>query len=280
MARLAESSVVIALRDFQWDVAISEERRPDLFLSLSGNTDQKLGDIKFGFDEKFMLFEAKSTQKEIKDEWDRAPKPRKHAYRKTREIIEGIAIQSEKYLDLFDKSLSAHFFVYHDYNAGNHLLAVEPYMTGIHSRHGFSEHPENSEPQFGPRTEDQIRDLLNGLKKVSLLELKDKRTKKTLGHASIEHIYNKEVEVERNTGFGLPLEPGLWLIDFQAYINYLCDGKDEEIESLIMTTSGKLIVFSGRTNNLKLLVDKFKNIEVSNDPEKNRKNNFANDSFS
>lgn len=279
MARLAESSVVIALRDFQWDVALSEKRRPDLFLSLSGNTDKKLGDIKFSFDDKFMLFEAKSTDKEIKDEWDRGKRSRKHAYRKTREIIEGIAAGNEKYEDLFDKSLSAHFFIYHNYLDKKHVLAVEPYMTGIHTRNGFAEDPSNAEPGYGPRTKDQIQDLLAGLGKVSLLGLKDKKTKETLDHVSIEHIYNKEMEIERNTGLGLPLEPGLWLADFQAYINYLCDGKDEDIESLIMTASGKMIVFSGKTNNLKLLVDKFKYIEITNELKNNRKNDFSNGSF-
>ncbi|MBV6864077.1 hypothetical protein KWH50_21190, partial [Xanthomonas campestris pv. blepharidis] len=81
MARLAESSVVVALRDWQWETAIMEGRRPGPFLNLSGNTDKKLGDVKFSENDRLFLIEAKATENEIKEEWDRGERPRKHAHR-------------------------------------------------------------------------------------------------------------------------------------------------------------------------------------------------------
>ncbi|MCL1558687.1 hypothetical protein FHR53_003938 [Xanthomonas arboricola] len=69
MARLAESSVVIAFRDWQWKVGIARNQFPDFFISLEGTTESYVGDAKVKFGERLYLFEVKSTSETINEEW-------------------------------------------------------------------------------------------------------------------------------------------------------------------------------------------------------------------
>lgn len=71
MARLAESSVVIAFRDWQWINRRAKAAKPDIMISLEGNPETYLGDLEVAFDEKFFLFEVKSTSSTIKEEWNK-----------------------------------------------------------------------------------------------------------------------------------------------------------------------------------------------------------------
>lgn len=268
MARIAESSVVVALRDFQWKIAESENRNPDLFLSLSGNTDKKLGDVKFGLGETFLLIEAKSTSATIKQEWDRGKKRgRKHAHLKTRLIIEGISTKNENYEKLLDQSLSAHHFFYHIYDSGKHFIAAEPYILGTSRRGGYAEHPLNAEPGINPRTETERKRLIKGLENVSEFEIVENATQLRVEYTTMQNIYGDAIKISRKSQLGWPLSMGLPLSEFQEYVDYLCDGTDEDIESLITTRSGLLLLFSGKTSQLHQLVRRFKSHEMTNSLE-------------
>ncbi|MEA9755913.1 hypothetical protein VDG64_13355 [Xanthomonas campestris pv. raphani] len=265
MARLAESSVVVALRDTQWEIAQAHGCKPDLFVSLSGNTDKKLGDVKFSRDEKFYLIEAKSTSSEIWEEWQRGSStPRKHAHRKVREIIEGLPGKSSPdYLNLFNISLAAHHFLYYSFATGEHELAMEPYALATQIRGGFEE-IEGAE--YGvTRTDQQKLRLLRGLRASKKFELFDCILRKKISRFLIQQLYQKTVEIHEASPLNTIISLGVPLKQFQIYVDFLCDGKTEEIETLIKTTSGKLIAFSGETNSLHQLVASFQEIEPNPD---------------
>jgi hypothetical protein len=87
MARLAESSVVLALRDWQWENRVAGKQSPEMFVSLEGNAEAFLGDAKLKFGEKLYLFEVKSTADTIPEEWTKTKNVEK--------IVEGKSIQEK-----------------------------------------------------------------------------------------------------------------------------------------------------------------------------------------
>ncbi|MGW8275751.1 hypothetical protein [Xanthomonas axonopodis] len=262
MTHLAESSVILALRDTQWEIAAALGRTPELFVSLSGNNDKKLGDIKFANGEKFYLFEAKSTQNQIKEEWNRGEKkPRKHAYRKVREIIEGLNQSNFPTTSMLILSLAVHHFLYYSYLGQEHKIRLEPYILGVQRKSGFEEEDDGEEYGIPTRTHEQKDNLAEGLKlvnEVKIYSTTPSESQVTSFNAS--QLYEDSIKIKYGSGFEFPL--GLTLGDFQLYINFLCDGKDEDIEALIKTKSGALIAFSGRTNQLKKLVSTFNEVEA------------------
>lgn len=272
MARLAESSVVLALRDTQWEIATALGRTPDLFVSLSGNNDKKLGDIKFSDGEKFYLLEAKSTQNEIKEEWKRTGKrPRKHAYRKVREIIEGINHLRIPNSSLLKMSLAAHHFLYYAYLQKEHKIRLEPYILGVQRKSGFREESDGNEYGIPSRTDEQKENLVKGLNlfnQVKIYSTTPSETQVTSFNAS--QLYEDSIKIKY--GRGVELKPGLTLVDFQSYINFLCGGEDEDIEALIKTKSGALIAFSGRTNDLNNLVSSFNEFKAEHENNSALKN--------
>ncbi|WP_295843554.1 hypothetical protein [uncultured Xanthomonas sp.] len=268
MARLAESSVVLALRDTQWEMATVLGGTPGLFVSLSGNNDKKLGDIKFANGEKFYLFEAKSTENQIKDEWDRSEKPRKHAYRKVREIIEGLNHPQSPTTSLFNLSLAAHHFLYYAYSDYEHKIQIEPYILGLQRKSGFIEEVDGNEYGIPNRTDQQKKNLVDGLNLVNGVKIYSTLpSENEVKSFTASQLYRESINI--NTGSVPELPIGLALEQFQLYIDFLCDGKDEDIEALIKTKSGALIAFSGKTNNLNKLVSAFEEAEAKADYSNN-----------
>ncbi|MBV6687073.1 hypothetical protein KV692_04070 [Xanthomonas euvesicatoria pv. physalidis] len=257
MARLAESSVVVALRDWQWETAIMEGRRPGPFLNLSGNTDKKLGDVKFSENDRLFLIEAKATENEIKEEWDRGERPRKHAHRMLRALIESYGgNENERDANLIRSSLLAHHFLYSYTTKRRSDIVFEPYIIATQCLEGFKENKDNKEPETPKREKENVESLAKGLLHVSKFKLFDTKKKKHTHFAIPQKFYNKTVTMsyENDAAFEL----GLTLPKFQEYINYLCGDKDEDIEALIKCLDGKLIAFSGKTSELNKFVQTFK----------------------
>ncbi|MGX2054355.1 hypothetical protein ACWJKQ_14570 [Xanthomonas axonopodis pv. cassiae] len=71
MARLAESSVVIAFRDWQWLNRTADATVPPLMIVMEGNPESMLGDLQISAGERFFLFEVKSTEDTICEEWNK-----------------------------------------------------------------------------------------------------------------------------------------------------------------------------------------------------------------
>ncbi|WP_146095646.1 hypothetical protein [Xanthomonas arboricola] len=257
MARLAESSVVVALRDWQWETAIMEGRRPGPFLNLSGNTDKKLGDVKFSENDRFFLIEAKATENQIKEEWDRSGRQRKHAHRMLRALIENYgANENEHDANLIKSSLLAHHFLYsYTIRRSSHIV-FEPYIISTQGLEGFKENKDNEKPEIPKREKENVESLAKGLLHISKFKLFDIEKKKHTHFAIPQKFYNKTVTMSYETDAAFEL--GLTLSKFQEYIDYLCGDKDEDIEALIKCLDGKLIAFSGKTSELNKFVQTFK----------------------
>lgn len=160
MARLAESSVAFALRDWQWGRGLIKKKSRGIFISLSGNADKKFGDLKIGLGDSFYLFEVKSTWDTVEEEWRRLiVKGRKHAHLMLRSVIEGVALEDQQAINILNVSLIAHHFVYADVNGPRPKLVIEPYVLGTHRKGGFFE----SKAREPDRSAAEKRNLLVGL---------------------------------------------------------------------------------------------------------------------
>ncbi|MCE4550547.1 MULTISPECIES: hypothetical protein [Xanthomonas] len=214
MARLAESSVVIAFRDWQWKVGIARNQFPDFFISLEGTTESYVGDVKVKFGERLYLFEVKSTSDTINEEWTATtktterkasvdsnsavedtpaeveevtvtrPNP-KRAYRalakKLSEIQKLDSKQGE--MDFYSTSIDCPKEIYNSL-ACHHFLywdtdkkdfAIKPYLIGTNDRGGF-----NSGPLHNMNYEQSLLDNISGyLKTLRLAYIVDHGENKT-----------------------------------------------------------------------------------------------------
>lgn len=144
MARLAEASVAIALRDWQWKRGLAVGQFPDRYLALTGKAEKWLGDAAIQHDERLFLFELKSRHSNFADEWipvtlkNGTTRPRKAAHRWAKrlasELIKGsFALPRSKERRMLVRSLRAHHFLYwsptlkHGTSASGHLM-LQPYF--------------------------------------------------------------------------------------------------------------------------------------------------------
>lgn len=147
MASLAENSVVIAIRDWQWANRSLSGLAPQPYLPMAGHAEKKLGDGVVALGDRFFLLEVKSVREKIPSEWksDEKRKP-KNAFTVLRNGLisrdPGHAIKkiAELRSYLFE-SLAGHMFAYwkpadaESPSSGN--VVVEPYLLGISRLHGL-----------------------------------------------------------------------------------------------------------------------------------------------
>lgn len=261
MARLAESSVVIALRDWQWWSGLIKKKNIGMFVSLSGNADKKFGDLKVGLKDRFYLFEAKSTWDSVPEEWER-PKERgrKHAHCMLRGAIEELtnSAKSKSAKDIVGISLRGHHFLYADPSGKRPSLRIEPYLMGTLRAGGFAENV-SQEPR---RSRVEVLNLEAGLpwlKRVSvavkaraqgdpstlLFDVQDSWTLSQFFRSAAALISPKNI-AWRPTGVTLG--------ELDRYIQFLCNGKDEEISGVVATANGSFFAFCGSTGELEALV--------------------------
>lgn len=140
MADLWESSVVIALRDYQWIRKVNTTTFPDQFISLGGEAEQANGDAIFLNGEKLFLFEIKSLEAKVREEWANREEP-KLAFKRIFE--EYVAYMDDGHLYCkglrLRQSMRCHHFVYWSAErrrdkkvAGS--LSVAPYLAKAASK--------------------------------------------------------------------------------------------------------------------------------------------------
>ncbi|WP_045760605.1 hypothetical protein [Xanthomonas albilineans] len=261
MARLAESSVAIALRDWQWKSGLINRKNIGMFVSLSGNADKKFGDLKVGLKDRFYLFEAKSTWDSVSEEWERpSDKGRKHAHCKLRGIIEDLAVaeRKEEASHIVRTSLKAHHFLYADVHGKRPALRVEPYLMGTIRDGGFSENPEQ-EP--GRQRSEKVN-LRRGLTAFNTVHVAVKAKAKpdplhllfdTVESWTVAQFFGSAAALI-SPKFARWVHLGVTLDELDEYVQFLCDGKDEEINAIVASANGSFFVFNGSTAQLVSLV--------------------------
>lgn len=140
MADLWESSVVIALRDYQWLKKSNKTTFPDQYISLGGDAEAANGDAIFLDGEKLFLFEVKSLEAKVREEWADRTEPKLAFERIFKEYIHFMddGHVYSKGLRL-RQSMKCHHFVFWSAIrrggskvAGN--LSVAPYLTKAASK--------------------------------------------------------------------------------------------------------------------------------------------------
>lgn len=135
MSDLWESSVVIALRDHQWIRRTCKTTFPDQFISLGGDTEAANGDAIFLEGEKLFLFEIKSLQAKVREEWAGRSEPKLAFERIFKEYISYMDKGSFYSQGLrLRQSMRCHHFVFWsaERRSGNRVagnLNVAPYLT-------------------------------------------------------------------------------------------------------------------------------------------------------
>lgn len=273
MAQLAENSIVIAFRDWQWRNLRPNSQSPDLFLSLEGNAERKKGDAEVAFDDRFYIFEIKSTENTIKDEWTKKkklngiskPNP-KWAYRKVRRLLRVIGKREPKSpynkiaRSLLNKSLACHHFLFWQPctlpNDARGDFAIVPYAVGLLKLGGLS---APNPLQIG---NNQVATAVSHLKKYDIGLVK-KETKSSIYYESISTLHPDFLATKSGRLITTGSDKDYWqhfgleLDELQEYVDYLCGNVDEEINVVLTSRSGSVFAHITRTTALKSLVDAY-----------------------
>ena len=276
MARLAESSVVIAFRDWQWLNSQAEEVSPDVMVVLEGNPESQLGDLEVSFDDRLFLFEVKSTANTISEEWSKRnsnnePKPKKLFQRMCRLLNSAGRYASaaerasnphnlDKALENINRSLLCHHFLYWDQTPG--YFAMEPYLFAIRRTHGL-ERPDLKSLNIGCKFIEQGKLILEenclGLTKPSITTINDDAILfEEIKTYVPDMIKAKAVRLISGLNLNSGKDPdwqylGLKVDDFQSYVNTVCSDLNYTTNCIVLSSSGKLFAHVVNTKDLKVL---------------------------
>lgn len=268
MARLAEMSVAIALRDWQWIHRNAHDQFPDRYLALAGNAEKKLGDALIQHDERIFIFELKSTDRSIADEWrlvtdkNDNTQEKKSAHRWAKKLIGRLTGSPSAKLEsdpILIRSLQAHHFLYWSpritpgLSASGHLI-LEPYLFGTMRRnkelswHLFSNRCERIltlASQLPSQLGDHPSSIRYRAEKVLPLDILDGR----FGRLIEKNDLRSGVSSWRY--LGLPFE------EFQNYVNDLCGGSDENepINVIVLSDQGSFFAHITSTDQLRTIFD-------------------------
>lgn len=268
MAQLAEASVVIALRDWQWMHRTARDQFPDRYLALAGNAEKKLGDAAVRHDERLFLFELKSTEKCFKDEWrkvvldDGSTQPRKSAHRWSTDLARRLLAQTtaaatDKLLLVW--SLQAHHFVYWSpmlfsgIPASGHL-ELQPYVLGTSRkckdvtwqlfarRWNAAFELATVRPSLDTDPPKSIRYELEVAVPLDAIHSHRARLMELISAAS---------QIRAWRYLGLPLR------EFQSYVDALCSGlnRAEPINAVVLSDGGSFFAHLTSTDQLKTIFD-------------------------
>lgn len=286
MARLAESSVVIAFRDWQWINRRAKAAKPDIMISLEGNPETYLGDLEVAFDEKFFLFEVKSTSSTIKEEWnktvDKKPKPKTLFKTICQTLNEyGKAINDkdsktqEKNWHRLSQSMRGHHFLYWDPTISH--FAIKPYIFAIYKEHklnikdlsklGIDAPHMNTATLFitshclgasqSPVWQEGGDIKYEQISSITPEMLLDKSARLISGLISKTRYWNH---------LGLSLE------ELQDYVGFICKNRSYETRCLLTSGSGHIFVETLNTSDLKKIVSAIhhKQVEPNSTPQFNK----------
>jgi hypothetical protein len=145
-ARLWEDTIVLALRDVQWQVALSKQNasqadwpqlyRPSRIIKLDGRAESSLGDVALRTDHRFLLIEVKSTEERVKDEWWKGSFKAKKLYKRLATMVDAAKSSGGVASLMRDLSLRGHLVAFWDpgTNEGEIRLGnieLEPYLQAV-----------------------------------------------------------------------------------------------------------------------------------------------------
>ena len=262
MAKQWEDSLIIALRDTQWERAVAKASFPPWYLKMDGNAESALGDLLSQNDKgHFFLFEVKASREDIKSEWvsNGGFRP-KRLYAKLKSTIEAFmddptSDEGKAYYQYLIQSIRCHHFVY-----WGDPIATEPVSTN--------------------RTYDSLRveSYLRGVIDMSAAHAPtatqtiDASLSVEMGYASEDVGFVKPdipyMILASGTGFvavthkdekiSPPYELGLPFFEFQDYVNFLTEDVgdwDEELHAVVHIPELGVIRVVTRTSELKSLVN-------------------------
>ncbi|MGV7191076.1 hypothetical protein [Xanthomonas axonopodis] len=250
-----EQSVVIALRDSQWlarPVGVSP-MFPDSYLALDGNAEAKVGDAVFLNNERLFIFEVKATSHQIRDEWTRTDTKGnlspKSAYLKLESHLAKDGVEGR----FIDASLRGHFFCYWaEKQVGGSVmgsLTLEPYLRAITALS-----LSKKQNLMVVSTE-----LMEGyslgfpLSRPGEVEADFELT----DAISVQHlISNYGKYLSKGTGGDYEWkELGLGEVEFKEYVDFLCQGKDEDVRVVVMSSNGTFFRYASSLLQLKSILD-------------------------
>ena len=259
MASLAENSVVIAIRDWQWANRSLSRISPQPYLPLAGHAEKKLGDGVVALGDRFFLLEVKSVRNKIRSEWksDEKRKP-KNAFTVLRDglISRDPGHDTKKISELRSylfQSLAGHMFAYWkpsdagSPSAGN--VAVEPYLLGISRLNGLKhEVAPLPEPLDEPKLIRSTSFLTKFSTGISLTQLDaddlrdidylkaDPFSLGMLVSASARIIYaDQDGAGERYEAWS---HVGFDVSTLNTYVRSMCIGSNPEVNIVLLSTGG------------------------------------------
>jgi len=153
MARIAESSVVIAFRDWQWLHRIADAKVPPLMIVMDGKPETKLGDLQISASDRFFLLEVKSTHRTIREEWSKKtdsgnPNPKElfkrlsavldaagRCYDAQGRVVDPAGLEEQR--EIIYTSIAGHHLLYWDEKLSD--FRIEPYLLGCKQKNAFEE---------------------------------------------------------------------------------------------------------------------------------------------
>lgn len=265
MARLWEDTLVIALRDRQWQAVGADLKArdtvmrayPSTFLKLDGRAEETLADLIIEEGERLFLMEVKSTAEFFKDEWDRRQKQPKWPYHKLASTLEDFydeaLVLDERVaaLRFILMSLRCHLFAYwmEGSDSAGHLapeIMVESYVSGC-ARIASAKHAPGM-MDFAGRTKMGLhlgKDCFEIAHSIPFSEIGSDRAFATFVKESSE------------PGVLSAHSLGLNYAEFVAYLRFLCedfDDGEEAIHAIVLTSSGRLVRVLTTVSELSALV--------------------------
>ena len=279
-ASLAENSVVIAFRDWQWQNHKAHLFDSSSFVSLAGKAETKLGDGILGIDDRLLILEVKSIRENIISEWkeDKVGEPKKNAFRVLRECLtnfgeEPEVTESSPALNFLFNSVAGHFFLYwmpsSEEGSAHGELVVEPYLLAINKDNGFQPKEVSKPPSGTVKATPTIPEkrLLTGIKKMGdrfKIGISEQHTpyKKELSYRTtqvldLEAMYDGSaivIETPENSDSGQhfwsPI--GIPLDEFKGYVDHLCGNAHHQINVILTSLKGTIFAHITNTNDLLL----------------------------
>ncbi|MEQ7776296.1 hypothetical protein [Xanthomonas sp. WHRI 8356] len=277
MPRLAESSVVIAFRDWQWLNRCADATIPPLMIVMEGTPESKLGDLQISASERLFLLEVKSTEDTIQEEWtkvksDKSPNP-KQLFRKTCQLLDSLGncydesdeivdqLNHDRAMEVIGQSIACHHFLYWD--KATEDFRIEPYLTACRRKQGFTK--ENLATRKiaiknrGIAIETSRAYTIGSTKSPPHQDESIPINFKTISFIS-PHMLNEKsarlIHKDANYGDYSWDFLGLQFDEFHSYIQDMCEGESFKTNCVLLSTSGKIFAHIVDTADLLSLLQK------------------------
>jgi hypothetical protein len=260
MASLAENSVVLSIRDWQWETRRFQTRPPQTYVSLTGTGEKLLGDGAVAIGDRYFLLEVKATVENITSEWDVAKdRNPKNAFRKIRsELATSAKGQDGLETDLMKiafKSLAGHYFVYWEPIPGTKpatgKLVAMPYLLAMRAFGGLD---HGLRPDLTDNEERRLAQCNDFVKRFRIgVSLSPSQQDEKLPIEYIEvHAFTLDMLLSSSAriifsdqeGGGEPYSlwhhVGVDASTLKSYVDFMRSSDDPEINCLILSTSGFL----------------------------------------